>query len=168
MKINIIVAVNKKNVIGNNGKIPWKIPSKDLERFKKLTTGFPIIMGRKTWESIPKKNRPLFNRYNIIVSSFMLKDGLDQVYIARTFIDALKEAQKQNDIECWIIGGEKIYQQALLYANTIYLTEIKNDLDGDTFFHIPNNWKEITCETYTECNFLKYERTDEPYKVERK
>ena len=127
--INIICALSENYAIGKNGNLLWHIPE-DLKRFKKITTGHPVIMGRKTHESIGKA---LPNRTNIIVSRSLktTKGG----YISSSLQTAIEFANKQEGgDEVFIIGGGEIYKQALPLADKLYLTIVKGDFDGDTFF----------------------------------
>lgn len=128
--ISIIVAASENMVIGKKGGLPWYIPE-DLKRFKNITIGHPIIMGRKTHQSI---GRSLPNRTNIIITR-------DEKYKARGCIivnsvdQALQQAQgKPGAQEIFIIGGGEIYQQVMNKVERIYLTLIKGDLDGDVYF----------------------------------
>lgn len=124
MKLIIIAAVNKKRVIGREGKLPWSIPE-DLKRFKELTTGHTILMGRKTFESIGK---PLPNRQNVVLSSKRIK-GVETYTSLELALDVL-----HNEDIVFVIGGGEIYSQTLTRANEIFLTIVNNDMDGDTFF----------------------------------
>lgn len=136
MKISLIVAKSKNNVIGNNNQLPWHLPA-DLAHFKSITMGKPIIMGRKTYDSIGK---PLPGRRNIIISrNKKLKlAGCDVFHSIDDALNAVKTEQ-----EVMIIGGANLYLQALSRANTIYLTVIDAEFSGDTFFPELNNneWK---------------------------
>ncbi|KAA9332644.1 dihydrofolate reductase [Adhaeribacter soli] len=126
--IALIVAMAENNVIGKNNQLIWHLPA-DLKHFKNLTTSHPIIMGRKTYESIGK---PLPNRTNIIVTrqqDFKAEGCL----VAHSFSDALMLAQ-QLDSDIFVIGGAEIYKQALFLADTIYLTEVHHEFEGDTIF----------------------------------
>ena len=139
-KISIIAAVAKNNVIGINNDLPWNIPE-DLRNFKKLTFGNPIVMGRKTFDSIGK---PLPGRRNIVISrNTALK--IENCEIANSLDAAIRIAKSQNPDEVFIIGGAQIYEQAMQFADRLYLTEINQDVKGDAFF--PNfsgkKWKEI-------------------------
>jgi len=129
--ISIIAAYNNNKIIGRDGKIPWHLPE-DLKRFKEFTMGSPIIMGRKTWESI---GRPLPGRSNIVVtsqSSITFPTGVD---VAPTYLSAMIGAMETYSAdEIFIIGGEKIYRQALPYADKMYLTHVYDDAPGDTVF----------------------------------
>jgi dihydrofolate reductase len=142
--VSIIVAYDPNYLIGNDGKLPWNI-SNDLKYFKKLTTGNPIIMGRKTFVSI---GRPLPNRHNIIVTrdkNFMQ----DNCSIQYTLEDAVNEAKKygnaNNCEEIFIIGGSEIFNQSINIIQRAYITEVHKKFDGDSFFQpLGNKWKEIS------------------------
>ncbi len=129
MKISLVVAASANGVIGRDGALPWTLPS-DLKRFKELTLGKPILMGRKTWESLPR--RPLPGRDNLVVSRshpIGLHDG------ARWFAgldDGLSWARATNAAELCVIGGAGLFRDALPVANTLHLTRIDQDIDGDT------------------------------------
>jgi len=126
--IALVVAMAENRVIGKNNQLIWHLPA-DLKHFKNLTTGHPIIMGRKTFESIGK---PLPNRTNIVVTrqeDFRPEGCL----VAHSLSEALMMAQ-QLDAEIFVIGGAEIYKQAMFLADTIYLTEVHQEFEGDTFF----------------------------------
>jgi len=126
--IALVVAMAENRVIGKNNQLIWHLPAA-LKFFKNLTTGHPIIMGRKTYESIGK---PLPNRTNIIITrqpDFKVEGCL----VAHSLNEALMMAQ-QLDSEIFVIGGAEIYRQAMFLADTIYLTEVHHEFDGDTFF----------------------------------
>ena len=127
MKISVIVAAATNNVIGRDGGLPWHL-TEDLKRFKRLTTGKPIIMGRLTYLSIGK---PLPDRRNIVVSS---RDDLEieGCEVAATPADALKLTADAEEV--MVIGGGRIYQQMLPMADRIYLTLVDALPDGDTLF----------------------------------
>ena len=158
-KVSIIVAMSKNRVIGVKNSLPWHI-SEDLKRFKRLTTGYPIIMGRKTFESIGK---PLPERRNIVISRNQnLK--LQDVEVVKSIEDALKICSSENLI--YIIGGEQIYNLAMPYANNIHLTEVNKEVEGDAFFpeFDKNEWKEIARENSkdfidTSYSFVEYRRS---------
>jgi dihydrofolate reductase len=129
MKIAVIAAVSENEVIGSNGRIPWVLPE-DLAFFKETTMGHPIIMGRKTYESI---GRPLPGRQNMILTrqSNYSVDGADIVHCLDAAID-LCQAQKAEML--FVIGGSLLYQEALKFASDLYLTQIHLHIDGDTYF----------------------------------
>lgn len=129
-KISIIAAIGKNTrAIGKNNQLLWCIPE-DLQRFKKLTSGRPIIMGRKTFESI---SRPLPNRTNIIVTRDKNFQALGCV-ICYSLEEALEKAKEIEKEEIFVIGGAEIYQQAMPFADKLYLTLMESDAEGDTFF----------------------------------
>lgn len=135
MKLAIIVAAAKNGVIGCNNQLPWHLPQ-DLKYFKSVTLGKPVIMGRKTYESI---GRPLPGRANIVITRS--KDwSADGVTVTNSFEQALQVAQKviENDAlvsnEAMVIGGAEIYQVALPFSDRIYLTQVDAAPQGDAFF----------------------------------
>jgi dihydrofolate reductase len=117
--ISIVAAIGKNRELGRGNRLLWHIPD-DLKRFKQLTMGHPVIMGRKTFESIGK---PLPGRENLIVS----RKGL-------SLEQALQKAKALDQEEVFVIGGAQIYEQALPYTNRLYLTLIDDSKDADTFF----------------------------------
>jgi dihydrofolate reductase len=124
VKVAIIAAIARNRTIGNEGKLPWHI-SDDLKRFKRLTTGHTVLMGRKTFESLGK---PLANRRNVVISSRPVPDS--ETYPSLTAaLDALSGQEK-----IFVIGGGSIYAQMLDRADELYLTLIDRDVEGDTFF----------------------------------
>ena len=126
--IALVVAMAENRVIGKNNQLVWRLPA-DLKFFKNLTTGHPIIMGRKTFESIGK---PLPNRTNIVITRQQDFEA-EGCLVAHSLNEALMLAQ-QLDSEIFIIGGAEIYKQAMFLADTIYLTEVHHTFEGDTFF----------------------------------
>lgn len=130
--ISIIVAIGEGNrVIGDKGKLPWNIPE-DLKRFKALTTGHPIIMGRNTFLSI---GRVLPNRTNIVLSDTEWTDAPDGVVIARSLEDALEKAKNApGNEEIFVIGGGMVYKAALPLAGRLYVTLVHGTFTGDVFF----------------------------------
>ena len=139
-RIALVVARAADGVIGNRGTIPWHIPE-DMRRFKQLTLGKPCIMGRKTWESLPKK--PLPGRRNIVVTSDPHFTAQGAV-VAHSFADALALAKAESANEIAVIGGEAIYRAALRVADVIYLTEVFAEVAGDAHFPAidPREWRE--------------------------
>lgn len=139
MLISIIVAMGQNRVIGKNGQLPWHLPT-DLQRFKRLTMGHPLLMGRRTFESI---GRPLSGRKTIILSrnpNFRAA-GCDVVTDIETALQLASSAE-----ELFICGGAEIYQQSLPLTERIYLTRLDFDPDGDTVFpELPRNSFETIC-----------------------
>ena len=128
--IALVVAVAENRVIGKGGKLPWRIPD-DMKWFKERTLGKPCIMGRKTWESLPK--RPLPARTNIVVTrdrSYRTEGAV----VVHTLDDAIAVAAREEPAEIMIIGGADIYRAALAKAGRIYLTSVHGVVEGDTYF----------------------------------
>jgi dihydrofolate reductase len=138
--ISLVVAVSRNGVIGKAGGLPWHISS-DLKLFKALTLGKPIIMGRKTWESLPRK--PLPGRINIVITRQVgfLAEGATVVATAEQAIAAAGEAE-----EIAVIGGGEIYQMFLPQADRVYYTEVDLNVEGDTYFPklAPPDWIETS------------------------
>ncbi|MGB4843529.1 MAG: dihydrofolate reductase [Ferruginibacter sp.] len=127
--ISLIVAAAENNAIGKNNQLLWHLPN-DLKFFKNTTWGMPVIMGRKTFESV---NKPLPGRFNIVITR-QADWKADGVIVATDLQDALKKASATNCKEFFIIGGGEIYKQAYEIAGKIYLTRVHTAIDGDTFF----------------------------------
>ncbi|HQR84765.1 MAG TPA: dihydrofolate reductase [Polynucleobacter sp.] len=137
--ISMIVARSRNHVIGRDNQMPWKI-SADLQFFKKVTMGHPVIMGRKTWESI---GRPLPGRRNIVVSrnADLTLTGAEAVNSLDAALAILNEFPR-----VFVIGGEQLFTQAFPKADRLFITEIDIDVDGgDTFFTVPHpeQWQEV-------------------------
>ena len=157
MKKIIIVAAANNNVIGKNGKIPWH-SKEDLKHFKNTTMGFPIIMGRKTFESIGK---PLKGRLNIVITrNKEFKVDFGDVLIFNKLDDAFKKCEAEEYKKVFIIGGGEIYNEALKNADEIIFTKMNLQVDGDTFFPQVNleNWKLFSEERFHEFDILRYTR----------
>ena len=136
MDLTIIVSASKNNVIGLKGKTPWHI-SKDMKRFRDITINHPVIMGRKTYESILETlGKPLPQRKNIVLSE-TLESG-EGIYVARNIKEALELANNQ---DTYVIGGEKVYRLFLPLVNRIELTRIHQHFEGDAFFP-EQNWED--------------------------
>jgi len=140
--LTLIAALAKNGVIGIDNKLPWHLPE-DLQHFKALTLGQAVIMGRKTWESLPPKFRPLPGRHNIVVTR-------DTAYLAAgaTVVHSLEDAAAAAaDKTAFVIGGAELYRQALPLASRLELTEIDADFAGDA--HFPEfdraAWNEVAC-----------------------
>jgi dihydrofolate reductase len=141
--ITLIAAVSENNVIGNKGAIPWKF-SADLKHFRRLTINHPVIMGRKTWESLGGK--PLDKRFNIIVTrdkSFFVPYDKNLVRVCYSIENALLSAFYKDDRMGFIIGGGEIYRQTIGLANRLELTRVHQNIEGDAYFpEIKNDeWK---------------------------
>jgi dihydrofolate reductase len=143
-RISIVVAVSRNGVIGHNGGLPWHI-STDLKRFKAITMGKPLIMGRKTWESLPKK--PLPGRVNILITR-QKNYRTDGAVVVADGPSALKAAGAAEEI-C-VIGGGEIFAMFLAQTDRIYLTEVDLEVEGDTFLPPidPARWTETAREIH--------------------
>ncbi len=160
MKISAVVAVAGKNrVIGKKGGLPWHLPE-ELKRFKEITTNHPIIMGRKTHESIGKI---LPNRTNIIITrdpNFKVEGGI----VVGSLDEALHSAQgKPGEDEIFIIGGGQIYQESMGMLDKLYLTYIDKEVEGDTFFPDYSSFKQVSESDWqvtdgTRYKFLEFEK----------
>lgn len=147
--IKIVVAISNNGVIGKDNKLLWK-QSEDLKRFKSLTLGQKVVMGRKTYESIGK---PLPNRDNYVITR-----SLNEIEGCKV----LKSFEEVNKLEgdIFIIGGGEIYEKFITFADEIYLTIIDCDVDGDTFFNLDfNEWIEISSESFKKDDKNEYNYT---------
>ena len=131
-KISIIVAASNNMVIGKNNDLPWLLPS-DLKNFKKVTEGHFVIMGRKCWESIPEKFRPLPNRQNIVISRDPEYNavGASVINDLETIIRVFKNDGEYGEV--FIIGGAEIYKRVFEHADKLYFTHVLADVEGDVF-----------------------------------
>ena len=129
MKITLVVAASENGVIGRDGDLPWRLPA-DLARFKRVTMGRPIVMGRRTWESI---GRPLPGRSNLVLSR---KPGYEAAgcRVVSALGEAILAATAEGAEEMMVIGGEALYAEALPVADQILLTRVHAVLEGDTYF----------------------------------
>jgi len=144
MIISLIAAVSTNKVIGKNNDLVWSLP-KDMKYFMDTTKGHHVIMGRKNYESIPHKLRPLKDRTNIIITR---KEEYNApapgAIVVHSIREALAIAIKENEEEAFIIGGGEIYAQSIDFAEKLYITEVKGEFEGDTFFpdYDLNEWTE--------------------------
>jgi dihydrofolate reductase len=163
--VSLIVATAENNVIGKDNTLIWHLPA-DMKFFKEKTTGHCVITGRKNYESIPEKFRPLPNRTNIVVTR--QKDyRASGAIVAASLEEAIQKAKQTGDTEIFIIGGGEIYKQSLAFADKIYLTKVHHHFEGDAFFPElnANEWKETNkiCGVLDEKNkyphdFITYEK----------
>ncbi len=159
--ISLIAAVAKNGCIGKDGTLPWYLPE-DLKRFRELTTGHVVIMGRKTWESIPGHRRPLSQRTNIVITrqnDYALATGVERY----DSIDAALAAHGNEHV--FIIGGAEIFQQTINRADRLYLTELDRSIDGCTAFFPTidkTRWRETERENCDKFSFVTYARKASP------
>jgi len=157
MKLKLIYARAANGVIGLNNQMPWHLPE-DLAHFKRTTLGCPILMGRKTWESIPVKFRPLPGRANLVLTR--QKDWhAEGAHVVHSLEEALTVALAHcpDDKDLWIMGGADIYAQAAPIANEAVVTEIEAEFEGDAFApELSSNWHEIKRESQTSSTGLQF------------
>ncbi len=149
MIISLIAALAQNRVIGRNNDLPWSLPD-DMKYFMQTTKGHHVVMGRKNYDSIPTKFKPLPNRTNIVVTrqtNFMAPNCV----VVNSLTAAVDLAKKNKEEELFIIGGAEIYKLSMAIATKLYLTEIKTEIEGDT--HFPkvdkSNWIEISRQRHT-------------------
>jgi len=152
--IACVVAHSANRVIGREGGLPWHLPA-DMRFFRELTTGGTVVMGRKTWESIPERFRPLPGRRNLVLSS-------REVPGAEVF-SSLEAALEAAEGDVYVIGGGETYAAALPLADRVYATEIDAEVEGDTLFPELTGWQcvetsEPTAENGHTFRFRRYER----------
>jgi dihydrofolate reductase len=150
--IALVVAYSANRVIGRDGGLPWHLPG-DLRRFKEITSGGTVVMGRRTWDSLPERFRPLPDRRNVVVS----RNGCDAPEVCRSVEEALGDG-------CFVIGGGQLYAAALDRADRIYATEVAEAVQGDVAFpELGPGWREAERSDPIEENghvysFVTYER----------
>ncbi|MFT4892738.1 MAG: dihydrofolate reductase [Candidatus Nanohaloarchaea archaeon] len=158
MKKIIIAAVAENGVIGKDGDIPWHY-SEDLKHFKQKTTGHSVIMGRKTYFSLPEDFRPLPDRKNIVLSRSN-PELPESVNLANSLEEAWEIAENHSG-KAFIIGGAGVYEQAMNESDKMILTRIHQEYEGDTYFPEwdKENWKEIERDDREELSFVEYRKT---------
>lgn len=139
MIISLIAALAKNRVIGKDNDLPWQLPD-DMKFFMQSTKGHCVIMGRKNYDSLPPKYRPLANRTNIVVTR-QQDFKAEGCHVVHSLEDALVFAKQQHETEVFVIGGAEIYKQALPHADLLYLTEIDATIEGDTYFPLVDHSK---------------------------
>lgn len=150
-EVCIIAAVSENRAIGKDNKLLWRIPE-DLKQFKELTTGHPIIMGRKTFESI---GRPLPDRLNIVITS-------DQSFkahgctVCHSLDEAIETAKSKDQDRIFIIGGGKVYEESIGLVDKLYLTLVEGEHEGDTFFPDYSNFNNVLSERASESEGVRY------------
>ena len=153
MQLSLIWAQSRRGVIGHNNQLPWHLPE-DLAHFKRLTHGWPVIMGRKTWDSLPVRFRPLPGRVNIVVTRQPGWEALG-ASVANSMEDAI--AQCGNAAQAWVIGGAQIYAAAEPLAGRIEVTEIAQDFEGDAFAPpLGAQWVEAARESHVSSSGLNF------------
>lgn len=155
--VGLVWAQARGGVIGADGGMPWYVPE-DLAHFKEVTTGAPVIMGRKTWDSLPDRFRPLPDRENIVITR-QQDWAAEGARRAATVTDAVRGHDR-----AWIIGGAEIFRQVIADADRLEVTEIDLDVDGDAYAPPTDGWRVVdegewqTSRTGIRYRFLRYER----------
>jgi dihydrofolate reductase len=153
VKLGLIFARARNGVIGKDGGLPWHLPE-DLSHFKRITTGCPVIMGRKTWDSLPPRFRPLPGRTNIVVTR---QPGWSAqgARAASSLAQALGLCG--DEPQAWVIGGAEIYAQAVGLADSAEVTEIDAEFEGDAFApRLGPTWREVARDAHTAADGLAY------------
>ena len=144
MIVSAIAALSRNRVIGKNNDLPWRLPD-DMKFFMETTKGHHVIMGRKNYDSLHEKYKPLPQRTNIVITR---QDDFKApgCIVLHAIEPGLQIARTNGETECFIIGGSEIYSLAMPYTTRLYMTEIDAVIDGDTFFPEidPRSWKEIS------------------------
>lgn len=148
MIVSVIVAADENNAIGKGGAVPWHLPL-ELKNFRDVTMGKPVVMGRKTWESLPPKYRPLPGRRNIVVTrqENYAAEGAD---VVPGIDEAVKLASTSSD-EVFVIGGRQLYEYGMEIADRLYFTRVHTEIEGaDAYFPSVNfiDWREVHREEY--------------------
>lgn len=153
MILSLIAAIGKNNELGKDNKLLWDLPS-DMRHFRETTSGHPVIMGRKTFESI---GRPLPKRRNVVITrdANYARDGIEVVHSLEEALQLFNHSAKpktspeEPDEEVFVIGGAEIYKQSLPYANRLYITRVDQNFEADAFFPVISpEWKEVFCDSY--------------------
>lgn len=153
MSLHLIYARAANGVIGKDGTMPWHLPE-DLAHFKRTTLGFPVIMGRKTWDSLPPKFRPLPGRTNVVVTR-QAKWQAPGATVAHSLSEAVAHCDGNDQV--WVIGGAEIYAQALPLADSVVVTEIDAPFDGDAYAPVlGSRWRPSAREAHVTANGLHY------------
>jgi dihydrofolate reductase len=170
MQLNLIYARAANGVIGIKGALPWHLPE-DMAHFKQTTMGCPVIMGRKTWDSLPPRFRPLPGRLNVVITrqENWHETGVES---AKSFSEALFFCEQSNSgakpepDHVWVIGGAQIYAEALPLAQRVLVTEIEADFEGDAYAPtLGPEWRETAREKHTSAtgltfSFVTYQSVD--------
>lgn len=158
--IHAIVAMTDSRIIGKRNSLPWKLKG-DLPRFKRLTSGQTVIMGRNTYESI---GRPLPQRHNIVLDRE--QRAIEGAAVCGSIPEALREARSYGT-EIFVIGGASIYEQMLPYVERLHISHVKRNYEGDVYFpaYATADWKEVSREEYEDFTAVMYERQSVPQQV---
>ncbi len=156
MKLQIIVAMTQKRVIGKNGSLPWHLKD-DMKVFKEKTTGQTVVMGKNTWLSLPEKFRPLPNRNNLVLSTTLSETS--GAIVCKSVEEALEKAEKLGK-EVFCIGGARLYETLLSQAQVLHISWVKENFEGDTYFPEINfkEWSEVESKEFDDFVYKKYVR----------
>jgi len=156
MEIIIIAAISKNGVIGNKGKMPWH-SKEELQFFRETTFGFPVVMGRKTFNSF---NNPLVGRENIILSHNKNIKLEQNCVVCHSTIEAISYCKKRKIEKCFVIGGGEIFEQMILIADELIISEMNFEVSGDVFFPKINEqkWNKISSKSFKDFNVNYYKR----------
>lgn len=152
-----IAAISQNNCIGKDGDLPWHIPE-DMERFKEKTQGSVVLMGRKTWESIPEKFRPLPERKNLILTTkqdYSVPEGVD------TYDNIPQALSDYKEEDIFVIGGESVYEATMDRADKLLITHVEQEVSGCDAYYPKireDKWQEVEREDHNEFSFVTYER----------
>ena len=159
-RVIAIAAMDEGRVIGADNGLPWHLPA-DLKRFSECTSGNVVLMGRKTYESLPDKYRPLPNRINVVLSREIQSLAYPpEVLLYSDPLVAITALRQSYDEDIWVIGGGEIYRHTLELWDEVYLTVVKGRYNGDTYFPVfENNFREVAREDHADFSFLRYKST---------
>ncbi|MFB6181339.1 MAG: dihydrofolate reductase [Candidatus Magasanikbacteria bacterium] len=152
-----IAAISKNNCIGKDGDLPWYIPE-DMKHFKRLTQGKTVLMGRKTWESVPEEYRPLPNRKNLVLTNQGDYKVPDEVKVYDNIPQALKDHKED---EVMVIGGESVYKATMDKAERLYITHVEQEVDDCDAYYPKirgDEWQEIKRQEHDGFSFVTYRR----------
>jgi len=153
MKLGLVYARARNGVIGKDGVLPWHLPE-DLAHFRRVTLGAPVIMGRKTWDSLPPKFRPLPGRLNVVVTR-QPDWQAPGAQVANTLEQALAVCEPA--VNAWLIGGAELYRHALPLAQVAEVTEIDADFEGDTYApELGPEWTQLAREEHTSAQGIRF------------
>lgn len=163
ISIKAIVAMNENRVIGCDNAIPWHFPE-DLKRFSALTKGHTVLMGRRTYQSLPPRYRPLPERKNVVVSTnparLESEEGIDVCSSLSSFVESCKKGEVLLPSDTlWIIGGGQVYTETLQYWDELYLTLVHGQHQGDAYFpSFEDVFELVEREDHSKYSFLRYVR----------
>jgi dihydrofolate reductase len=148
MELILIAAIGKNRELGHKGQIPWRLPN-DLKHFKKTTEGHVVVMGRKTYESIPECYRPLPGRINVVLSRSAGQEDYPGCLVFSALHEVVSHFAREGEKIIFVAGGGEIYKEAICDSKEMIITEVDGDFEADTFFPlISDAWRGRTVETF--------------------